>query len=233
MPVRPIACTRSRIAPGTDAAGRDAAEPGLLDDGNQRLLAGLARLQEGREVRPLAQLRDAQLERADAGVEGAGAMAVAVVEPLGRPFVPAGADHALDVGLHQELQHRLGDRTQEVAVVGLLQQLHPCHALLGHRILRRFQVKRSNSTLAERSDDHLAGDPAARPRPTRRRSLRRAASLSEFPPTPWTLTGRAAAEPGGRRWTPGETALFTATASTCLWTGIGLATLWLIPLIGS
>ena len=46
-------------------------------------------------------------------------------------------------------------------------------------------------------------------------------------------SGRAAAEPGGRRWTPGETALFTATASTCLWTGFGLATAWLIPLLGA
>jgi hypothetical protein len=42
-----------------DAVGRVAADPSLLDDGDQRFLAGLARLEEGREVRALAQLRDA------------------------------------------------------------------------------------------------------------------------------------------------------------------------------
>jgi len=76
-------------------------------------------------------------------------MAVAVGEPLRRALVAPGPDHALDVGLHQQLQHRLGDRAQEVAVVGLLQQLDQCHSVLGHRVLHRSRVKRSNSTLAE------------------------------------------------------------------------------------
>ena len=40
MPERPIACTNSSTP----------ADPGLLDNGDQRLLAGLARLQEGPEV---------------------------------------------------------------------------------------------------------------------------------------------------------------------------------------
>ena len=115
--------SRRRLASFVDAAGRDPTDPGFLDDRHQRLLAGLAGLEEGREVRALTQLRDAQLERAEPRVERAGAMAVAVVEPLRRAFVPAGADHAFHVGLHQQLQHRLGDRSQEVAVVGLLQQL--------------------------------------------------------------------------------------------------------------
>jgi len=73
-------------------------------------------------------------------VEAAGTMPVAVVEPLGRVLAAASADHAVDVGLHQELQHDLGGGTQEVAVVGLLQQLDPCHSLLGHRGLRRSAI---------------------------------------------------------------------------------------------
>jgi hypothetical protein len=39
--------------------------------------------------------------------------------------MPAGPDQALDVGLHENLQHRLGDSAQEVAGVGLLQQFDP------------------------------------------------------------------------------------------------------------
>ena len=71
--------------------GRHAADPGLLDHRDQRLLGGLARLEERREVRPLAQLGDAQLERAQACVEAALAIAVAVVQPLG-------ADQPFDIG---------------------------------------------------------------------------------------------------------------------------------------
>ena len=81
--------------------------------------------------------------------------------------MPADADQAFDIGLHQDLQHRLGHGAQEVAVAGLLHQLGQCQSLLGHRGLPRSQVKPRNSTLAERPDDHLAGDPAARLRQTR------------------------------------------------------------------
>jgi hypothetical protein len=98
------------------------------------------------QIAALKPSRLSRYKRAEPRVEGAGAMAVAVVEPLWRAFMPAGADHAFHIGLHQQLQHRLGERTQEVAVVGLLQQLDQCHPLLGHRVLRRLRVKRINST---------------------------------------------------------------------------------------
>ena len=78
----------------------------------------------------------------------------------------AHADQALHVRLHQQLQHRLGDGTQEVAVAGLLQQLGQCQSLRGHRGLPRSQVKPRNPTLAEYPDDRLAGDPGARLRQT-------------------------------------------------------------------
>jgi hypothetical protein len=62
--------------------GRDAADPGFLDHRNRRLLGGLARLEKRREVRPLAHLGNAQLKRAEAGVEAALAIAIAVIEPI-------------------------------------------------------------------------------------------------------------------------------------------------------
>src|SRR6266446_3705171 len=64
--------------------------PGRLDHRDQCLLGGLARLQERREVRALAQLGDAQAQRAEPGVEAAVAVTVAVIEPIGAPLVPAG-----------------------------------------------------------------------------------------------------------------------------------------------
>jgi hypothetical protein len=107
-----------------------------------------------------------QLQGPETGVEGAVTVAVAVVEALGRALVTRSADQALDVGLHEELQHRLGDGAQEVAFSNLLHELGPCHALLGHRVLRRVQVKPDNSTLADWPDDHRAGEAAARLRQT-------------------------------------------------------------------
>jgi hypothetical protein len=60
-----------RLDQFVDPPGRDAADPGFLDHSDQRLLSGLARLQKRREVRTLAQLGDAQAERAEPGVEAA------------------------------------------------------------------------------------------------------------------------------------------------------------------
>ncbi len=65
------------------APRRYAADPGLLDDGHQSAFAGLARLQEGRKVAALAQLGDAQLQGADAGIKAAVTVAVAVADSLG------------------------------------------------------------------------------------------------------------------------------------------------------
>ena len=120
-----------------DPAGRDAADPGLLDHRDQRLLGRLARLQERREVGTLAQLGDAQLQRAEPRVERAVAIAIAVVQPLGAAFVAAGADQPFDIGFHQDLQHRLGHGSQEIAVAALLQQLDKRHSVVGHRVLGR------------------------------------------------------------------------------------------------
>ena len=75
------------------------------------------------------------------GVERAVAIPVAVVQPLGRALVPSGADQALGVALHQDLQHRFRDGAQEVAVAGLLQPLGQEQPALGRR--SSVRVKRA------------------------------------------------------------------------------------------
>ena len=104
-----------------DPPGRDAADPGLLDHRDQRLLRALAGFEKRREVAALSQLRDAQLQRAEPGVEAAVAIAVAPRGPLAAALVSPGADQPLDVGLHQQLQHRLRHGSQKISVASLLQ----------------------------------------------------------------------------------------------------------------
>lgn len=66
-----------------DTPGRDACDPGLLDDGNKGLLGRLARLQERREIGAGPQLGDAQLQGAKPGVQRALAIAIAPGDALG------------------------------------------------------------------------------------------------------------------------------------------------------
>src|SRR5215467_10638836 len=109
--------------------GRDAADPGLLDHRDQRLLGSLARLEKRREVRSLAQLGNPQLQRAQARVQTTLAISVAVIEPVSAALVTAGADQAFDIGLHQNLQHRLGHGSQKIAITALLQQVNQRHSV--------------------------------------------------------------------------------------------------------
>jgi hypothetical protein len=90
-------------------------DPGFLNDGDERPLGRLARLEEGREVGALAQLRDPQVERAEPGLQRPVAVAVAPGRPPGAALVPAGADHPVHLELHQPLQHQLGHLLQEIA----------------------------------------------------------------------------------------------------------------------
>jgi len=120
-----------------DPPGRHAADPGLLDHRDQRLLRALAGFEKGRKVAALPQLWDAQLQRAEPSVEAAVAVAVAPRRPLAAALVAPGTDQPLVVVLHQQLQHRLGHRSQKIAVAGLLQQLGQHQSLFGHRVLSR------------------------------------------------------------------------------------------------
>jgi hypothetical protein len=68
------------------------------------------------------------------------------------PLVQLGI--ALDVVLHQELEDGLGDRTQEVALILLLQELDQGHAGLGHRGSLGPWLKSANSTIIGALDGH-------------------------------------------------------------------------------
>src|ERR1700733_14494561 len=147
IPLRPIACTRSST--------RRVETPPIHASWitrDQRLLRDLPRFQERREVAPLPQLRNAQLQRSQPRVEHPVApVCVAVAVAPGRSLpvalIASRTDQALDIGLHQQLQHRLRHGSQEIAVTGLLQQLGQRQSLLGHRILSRSWLKLRNSTL--------------------------------------------------------------------------------------
>ena len=106
-------------------------------------------------------------------MEAAVAEPVAVGQPLVAAFVAAGADPALDIGLHQQLQHRFGGRSQEILATALRQQLGQWHALLGHRVL---------SVRVEVAQLHLS-----RPIPVTTQIK------TKFPPRARTLTGGSAA----------------------------------------
>ena len=119
-----------------DASGRNTADPGFLDHRHQRLLRGLAGLEEAREVAALPQLRHPQVQRAQTGVEGAIPIAVAPGRALAAAFMAAGADQAVDIGLHDQLKDGLGDTAKQITLIVLLQKLGQVHVGLGHRGLR-------------------------------------------------------------------------------------------------
>lgn len=137
-----------RLDQFVDAAGADAGDPCFLDHRDQRLLGGLARLEEAGEVGSGPQLRDLQVERPEPGIERAVAIAVAPGATLAGSFVPAGTDQAIGVGLHDDLQHALGHGAQKVAVSALRHQLGKGYSVVGHRgSTPRLGVKSDNSTL--------------------------------------------------------------------------------------
>jgi len=79
-----------------------------------------ARLEEAREVGALAQLRDAQLDRAGAGLPGALPVAVALRQTLGALLAIGGSGQAGDLHLHQALGRKADHLPQQVGVGGLL-----------------------------------------------------------------------------------------------------------------
>jgi hypothetical protein len=98
-------------------------------------------------VPALAQLGDAQLQGADAGIKAAVTGAVAVTDPLGASFVAAGPDQTVHIGFYEKLQDGFRQGAKKIAAVGLLHQLNECHAVLGHRGLLWLQVRLRNFTL--------------------------------------------------------------------------------------
>ena len=130
-----------------DRAGRDALDVGLLDHRGERLLGHPARLEKAREVAALAQLRDAQLDRAGAGLPVAVAIAVALVEPIGLRSPCAAPVSALDLQLHQPLRGKADHLAQKIGVGALLHKRPKVHHLVGHRrVLGSVDGSRPNPT---------------------------------------------------------------------------------------
>jgi hypothetical protein len=125
-----------RLRQFIDTAGGHAADPRLLDHGDQGLLRSLARLQEAGEIAALPQLRNLEVQRAQTGIECALSIPVAPSRTLIGPLVLAGADQAFDIGLHDQLQHSLGNGAKKIAAILLLKKLGKVHGCLGHRGLR-------------------------------------------------------------------------------------------------
>lgn len=123
------------------APGRDAADPRLLDHRDQRLLRRAAGFEEAREVPALPQLRHAQVQRSEARIEAAIAIAVAVGCSTFGAFVAACTDDAFDIGLHDQLENRLGDGAEEIAIVMLGEKLGERHGGFGHRGFLRWRVE--------------------------------------------------------------------------------------------
>jgi len=118
-------------------AGGHAVDVGLLHHRHQGLLGTAARLQKRREVAAGPQPWDGQLDGADPGVPVAGAVAVAVGNPVGAAFAVVGAGKGAGLGFHQLVGHPGNALAQHVGVlVGheLVSKLGSGHPWpLGHR----------------------------------------------------------------------------------------------------
>src|SRR5262249_55735400 len=88
--------------------------------GGERLLGHAAGLQEAREVGALAQLRDAQLNRAGAGLPDPVTVAVALGQTLGILLAIGYPGLAFDFQLHQPLRGKSDHLAQQIGVRGLL-----------------------------------------------------------------------------------------------------------------
>src|ERR1700760_1625089 len=116
-----------------DRAGRDALHIGLLNHRGQRLLGHPARLQEAREVASLAQLGDAQFDRAGARLPGPVTVAIALRQTLGVLLAIGRSGQPGDLHLHQSLGCKADHLAQEVGIWGLLHERTKVHHLVGHR----------------------------------------------------------------------------------------------------
>jgi len=128
-------------------AGRDALDVGLLDHRRQRFLGHPARLQEAGEVRALAQLRDAQFDRASPRLPVSVTVAVALDQSLGALLAVGRAGQAAHFQLHQSLGCKTDHLAQQIGVGTLLHQPTQGHDLVGHRGALGFGVGRRNPTL--------------------------------------------------------------------------------------
>ena len=122
-----------RLDQVVDRPRRDTLDVRLLNDGGERLLRHPTRLEEARKVAALAQLRDAQLDGAGAGLPAAVAVAVAMHPPVRAPLAKRGASQPLDLQLHQAMGGKANHLAQEIGVRAVLKLRPQAHHGVGHR----------------------------------------------------------------------------------------------------
>jgi hypothetical protein len=104
--------------------------------------------------RALAQLADAQLDRADTGLPVAVAISVALAHPLRTALASAGAAQPIDIRLRQPVRGEVDRRPQECRIGALLQRRPKRDLVVGHHGGPRVQVvfRQPNPT-----QDHCGG----------------------------------------------------------------------------
>ncbi len=130
----------------------DSLDVSLLDHRRQRLLRQPPRLQEEREVAPLAQLGDTQLHGAGPGLPVAIPVAVALGQPLGALLAVGRARALADLQLHQPLGAITNRLTQQIGVGALLHQRLQVHHVVGH-LRSSSRVASANPSLPKIVDD--------------------------------------------------------------------------------
>jgi hypothetical protein len=146
-----------------DPTRGDAGEVRVGDHRHERLLRPPARLQQPlRKVRPLAQLRQRELDRADPGVPIPLPITVAAVDSLRTPLAVARAAERVRLRAHQRLREVLDHRPQQIqaCLLELLAQpTRHVHRVLDHRRPPRFVVPKPT-----REDDAVVSCSPARGR---------------------------------------------------------------------
>jgi transposase len=111
-----------------------------MDDRGQRLLGEPPGLQEAREIRALAQFRDAQLDRPRPRFPNPLAVAVALRQAIRALLAQRGTRLAADVEFHQPRGGKPEHLTHQVGVGRLLQQPLKGHHLVGHQWSLQFRL---------------------------------------------------------------------------------------------
>jgi hypothetical protein len=116
-----------------DRPGRDALNIGFLDDGGESLLGHAPGLEKAREVGPLPQLRDAQLDGPGAGFPVPVAVAVALGQPQRALLAVSSPGQGTHLQLHQPLRGKADHLAQQIGIRRLFQKAAQVHHVVGHR----------------------------------------------------------------------------------------------------
>jgi hypothetical protein len=144
-----------RLDQVVDRAGGDAAHVGLHHHRIQRLIDPPTRLEDRREERPLAQLRDPQLDIARLGREQPCSSAVTVGQPRVGTLVSASADPLRRLQFDQLLQHDTNSITHKISAITSAERLKQ----LGQGRLSQGHRRDSFSEYLAVHTDDLADDP--------------------------------------------------------------------------